>query len=154
MPHYILVNAAGEVVRQVITHGPIATEMAIPEGCSAYPVSRFGCAWERYDRATGEWVRNDAVLVQIALAEVDAGHGPEAIAEAHRRKAIEAHDYLARGGMDGAWPWLTAEAEATGVPIDELAHQIAAHDQMAIAREAARRGRKSEIRNNLKERAE
>lgn len=127
----------------------ITDEVAVPPGCTAHPVDLLGESWERFELVSQRWVRDAALAADHALREVDAAHDPNAIAEAHRRKAIEAHDYLARGGVGGVWPWLSAEAEATGVPIDELARQIAAHDQVAIAREAARRGRKTEIRKNL-----
>lgn len=108
--------------------------------------------WERmrWDAAARCWVEDDAVAAEVDARRVDDAYrcefGEHAKREAHLRKAIEARLYHHLGAA--AAPLLTAEAEATGVPIDDLVAVVVARDDDWIAREVGRRTAKKKGKRN------
>ncbi len=108
--------------------------------------------WERmrWDTDARLWVEDDAVAAEVDARRVDdiyrCEFGEGAKREAHIRKAIEARLYHHLG--DAAAPMLTAEAKATGVPIDDLVAAVVAKDDEWIAREVGRRTTKTKGKHN------
>lgn len=108
--------------------------------------------WERmrWDEDERRWVEDDAVAADVDARRVDDTYrcefGEHAKREAHHRKAIEARLYHHLGAV--AAPMLTAEAEATGVPIDDLVAAVVTKDDEWIAREVGRRTAKRKGKRN------
>lgn len=108
--------------------------------------------WERmrWDEYARRWVEDGAVAAEVDARRVDDAYlcafGESAKREAHHRKAIEARLYHDLGAA--AAPLLTAEAEATGMPIDDLVAAVAARDDEWIAREVGRRIAKKKGKHN------
>lgn len=104
--------------------------------------------WERmrWDAASRSWVADETIAAEVDARRVDDAYrcqfGEGAKREAHMRKAIEAHLFLALSNSAVA-PMLAAEAKASGVSIDELAATVAAKDAEWIDREVGRRVRKT-----------
>lgn len=108
--------------------------------------------WERmrWDADARRWIEDTSVAAEVDARRVDDAYrcefGESAKREAHHRKAIEARLYHHLGAA--AAPTLAAEAEATGVPIDDLVAAVAAKDDEWIAREVGRRNAKKKGKPN------
>lgn len=101
----------------------------------------------RWDKAAREWVEDALLAAEIERQRIDSAylceHGEGAKREAHHRKAIEAHLFMANGDPAAA-PMLAAEAAATGVTLADLAQAVVKKDREWIAREVGRRTAKTE----------
>lgn len=102
-------------------------------------IDRLPESFERWDRKARRFVRDEA-------AAIDEAHGSAAIARAHARKAIEAD--LILSGVAIPKGLLSAEAEATGQAIEELAAAVAAHTATEIAAEVERIVGKRAVQEN------
>ncbi|MBB5684284.1 hypothetical protein [Sphingobium boeckii] len=84
-------------------------------------------------------VMQDGALVERTEQRIDdeyrSEYGPDAITLAHMRKAIEARLIVAGYEFEGL---LTAEAQATGQSVTDLAAIIIAKDEPIASKETAR----------------
>lgn len=124
----------GRVIEQVLRAPATALRWSVDvEGAIIHEVPRLGdLAAELYDPETREWIPNPDHAG--FLADFDAG--PEHIAFAHLTKAIEARLILSGQNIDGM---LKAEADALGMPVDELARAVDENARAAIVKEVERR---------------